>query len=90
MTGFEKPKKSYGIYLLWKKCLILDDNFLELYLQRKMSSQRKLKDIMRNKSPSLDYCMKPLHRGQDAFTQFIDIFIETKQNDIVILVLANT
>ena len=39
-------------------------------------------DIMRSDAPSLNYCMKLLGQGPDAFTQF-EILIETKQNDIV-------
>jgi hypothetical protein len=73
-----------------EKCLILDDDILDLFLQRKIFSQRMLNDIMRNDSPSLDYCMKLLRRGPDAFTQFIDILIETKQDDIVVLILTTT
>jgi hypothetical protein len=42
---------------------------------------------MKTDSPSLDYCMKPLRRGPNTFTQFIDILIETKQNDIIDLLL---
>ena len=34
---------------------------------------------MRNGSPFVEYCMELLRRGSDAFTQFIDILIETKQ-----------
>ena len=37
---------------------------------------------MKNNSPSLDYCLKLLRRGPYTFTQFINILIETKQNDI--------
>ena len=40
--------------------------------------------------PSSDYCMKLLRRDPDAFTQLIDMLIETKQNDIVILLLIST
>ena len=43
--------------------------------------------IMKTDSPSLDYCMKLLRRGPNTFTQFIDILIETKQNDIIDLLL---
>jgi len=42
---------------------------------------------MRNDSPYLDYCMKHLGCGPNGFTQFIDILIEIKQNDIVDLLL---
>jgi len=34
--------------------------------------------------------MKLLRRGPDAFTQFIDILLETKQNDTVDLLLSIT
>ena len=45
---------------------------------------------MRNNSPSLDYYMKLLRPGPDAFTQFIDILKETRQNDIVVWLLITT
>jgi len=47
-----------------------------------------LKDVMRNESLSLDYCMKLLRHGPDVFTQFIGILIERKQNDIMIILLT--
>ena len=34
--------------------------------------------------------MKLLRRGPDSFTQLIDILNETKQNDIVIMLLTTT
>ena len=49
-----------------------------------------LKDVMRNEPPSSNYCMKLLCCGPDAFTQFIDILIERKQNGIVVFLLATT
>ena len=45
---------------------------------------------MRNGSPSLHYCIKILRRGPDSSTQFIDILIETKHNDVVIMLLTTT
>ena len=39
--------------------------------------------IMKNESPSLDYCLKITCCGPKAFSQFIDTLIETKQNDFV-------
>jgi len=36
---------------------------------------------MRNNSPSLDYCLRLICHVPKEFTQFIDILIETKQND---------
>ena len=83
-------KKIVWNIVALEKDLILNDDFINLSLQRKIFSQRMLKDVMRNEPPSLDYCMKLLCRGPDAFTQFIDILIETKQNDIVVLLLATT
>ena len=56
MAGFEKQKIMQDLETL-EKCLILDDDFQEFSLQRKTFSQRLLNDIMRNDSPSLDYCM---------------------------------
>ena len=49
-----------------------------------------LDDKMRNESPSLDYCVKRLRCGLDTFAQFIELLIETKQNDTVIMLLATT
>ena len=39
--------------------------------------------MLRNDSLALDYFIKLSRRHQDVFTQFIDIFIETKQNYIL-------
>ena len=80
MLGFDKQKNIRNLVTL-AKFLILDDDFLELSLPRKIFSQRMLNDIMRNDSPSLDCCMKLVRRGQDAFTQFIGLSIETKQSE---------
>jgi len=55
-----------------------------------MFSQRMFSDIMRNTFPSLDYCIKLLPRGTDAFIQFIDILIEIKQKDALVLLLTPT
>ena len=82
-----RKSESWGILCLWKKNLILDDDFLELSIQRKIFSRGMLVDIMKSDSPSLDYCMKLLRRGPNAFTQFIDILITTRQNDIVDMLL---
>ena len=76
-----------GNLVFMEKRLILDDDFLELSIQRKIFSQGMLVDIIKTDSPSLDYCMKLLRCGQKAFTQFIDILITTRQNDIVDLLL---
>ena len=89
MIGFEKQKILRNLVKL-EKCLVLDDDFLELSLQRKIFSLEMLNSIMGTDSPSLDYCMKLMHCESNAFTQFIDILIETKQNDIVILLLTTT
>jgi hypothetical protein len=59
-----------------EKHLILDDDFLELSLQRKIFPQGTLDNIMGNDSPPLEYCMKVLRHDSNAFTQFIDILIE--------------
>lgn len=86
MDRFEK-ERIMGNLVLMEKHLILDDDFLELSIQRKIFSRGMLVDIMKTDSPSLDYCMKLLHRGPNAFTQFIDILITTRQNDIVDMLL---
>ena len=59
--------------------MILDDDFQELFLKRKIFSHRMLNGIMKNNSPSLDYPMKLLPRGTYEFTQCIGILNETKQ-----------
>ena len=82
MIGFDKKKIIRNLVTL-EKCLIIDDDVLELSLQRKISSQGMLNDTIKNDFPSLGYCMKLFRHGSDAFTQFIDILIETKPNDIV-------
>jgi len=64
MSGFEKQKIIRNLVTL-EKCLFLDDD-----CSRVISSKE---NIMRNMSPSLDYCIKLLHLGPDAFTQFIDL-----------------
>ena len=89
MTGFKK-QKIIGNLVTLEKQLILNDDFLELSLTLNIFFQRMLEDVIRNDSPSPDYCMKVLRRGRDAFTQFIDILIERKQNDIVFLFLNTT
>ena len=86
MDRFEK-ERILGNLVFMVKHLILDDDFLELSIQRKIFSRGMLVDIMKTDSPSLDYCMKHLHRGSNAFTQFIDILIMTRQNDIVDMLL---
>ena len=89
MDRFENQKILRNVVKL-EQWLVLDDEFLELSLQRKMFSREILDDIMGTYSPSLDYCIKLCRRGPQAFTQFIDILIETKQNDIVVLFLTTT
>ena len=49
-----------------------------------------LNGIMKNDSPSLDYCKKILRCDQDASTQFIDILTEKIENDIMVLLLNTT
>ena len=49
-----------------------------------------LDGIIRNGSPSMGYCMIILRCSPDAATQFIDILIETKQNDNVVVLLTTT
>ena len=86
MNKFEKERIRSNLVIM-EKHLILDDDFLELSLQRKIFSQGTLDNIMKTDSPPLDYCMKLLRRDSNAFTQFIDILIETKQNNIVDILL---
>jgi hypothetical protein len=63
--------------------LVVDDDFLELSLERKILSREMLNDILGNVMgtdlPSLDHCMKLCRRDPQALTQFIDILIETKR-----------
>ena len=81
MIGFKNQKTIRNLVNL-ENWLILDDSFLDLSLQTKIVSQRMLNDVMRNGSPSLEYCMKLLRHGPDMFTQFINILIEIKHNYI--------
>ena len=74
MTGFENQNIIRNLVTLDKR-LILDDDFIDLYLQRKIFSLGKLNFVKRSESPSLDYSMKLLCRGPGVFTQFIDILI---------------
>ena len=89
MNRFENQKILRNVVKL-EKCLILGDDILELSLPRRIFSREMLNDIMGTDSPFLDYCMKLCHRRLCAFTQFIDILIETKENDIVVLLLSTT
>jgi hypothetical protein len=89
MAIFENQKILRNLVKL-ENCLILDDNFLELSLQQKIFSREMLNDIMGTDSPSLDYCMKLCRRCPAAFTQSIDILIQTKQNYIMFLLLSTT
>ena len=89
MAGFEKQKILRNLVKL-EKWLILDDDFLELPVQRKILALEMLNDIIGTDSPSLDYNMKLCRRGPAAFTQFIHILIEKKQNDIVVLLFSST
>ena len=82
MNEFEKERIMSNLVIM-EKCLIIDDDFLELSFQRKIFSQGTLDNIIKTDSPPLDYCMKLLRRDSNPFTQFIDILIETKQNNIV-------
>ena len=74
MIGFEKQKILRNLVKL-ENCLVLDDDFLELSLQRKIFSLEMLNSIIGTDSPSLDYCMKLMRCESNAFTQFIDILI---------------
>ena len=74
MSGSEN-KRIIRNRVTLEKYFIIDDDFLELSLQRKIFSQRMLNDIMRSESPSLNYCMKLFSRGQDAFARFINILV---------------
>jgi hypothetical protein len=86
MDRFEK-ERIMGNLVFMEKRLILDDDFLELSIQRKILSRGMIIDMMKTDSPSLDYSMKLLRRSPKAFTQFIDISITTRQNYIVDLLL---
>ena len=66
-----------------EKYLNLNDQLKKLSVQKKIFFQRKLDNIMKDEYPALNYCMKLMGRGPNAFIQFIDIPIETKQNIIV-------
>lgn len=89
MNVFEKETIMQNL-VTFEKCLNINDQFKKLSVQRRIFSQRMVDDIMKRDSPTLDYCMRLLHRGPNAFTQFIDILIETKQNSIVDLLLNIT
>jgi hypothetical protein len=67
MEGFEKKTIMRNLVFMEKR-LILDDDFLELSIQRKIFSQEMLVNIIKTDSPSLDYCMKLLRRCPKAFT----------------------
>jgi len=69
------------------KRFILSDHFQEFSVQRKIFSRRRLDDIIKNDSPSLEYFMRVSPRGPNVFTQFTDIQTERKQDDIVDLLL---
>ena len=58
-------------------------SFLRAISPKENICSRIIDDIMEHDSPSLDYYLRFLRRRLDAFTQFIDILIATKQNDIV-------
>ena len=49
-----------------------------------------LDNTMENDSPTSDYCVRLLRCVLNAFTRFIDILIEVKQNGIVDLLLNTT
>jgi hypothetical protein len=61
-----------------------------LTVQKKIFSVEILEIFMENDSPYLNYFMKPVRCGPNVFTQFVDALLETKQNDIVILLLITT
>ena len=65
MIGFENQNYMKSS----EKCLILEDYFLELSLQRKIKifSQRMLNNIMRYDSLPFDYFMELLRRGSCTF-----------------------
>ena len=66
-----------------------NDQFKKLSVQKR-NYLRLLNDNMKDESSALDYCMMLMRHGPNTFTQFIDILIETKQNDIVNLLLNTT
>jgi hypothetical protein len=69
MNKFEKERVRSNLVIM-EKHLILDDDFLELSLQRKIFSQETLHNIMKTDSPAMDYCMKFLRRDSNAFTVY--------------------
>ena len=85
MNGFEKEKIMQNLVF----GTMLHDQFQKLSVQKEIFSQRRHENIMKDKTPPLDYCIMLMRHGPNAFTQFIDILIETKQNDIVDLLLNN-
>jgi hypothetical protein len=74
-----KQQKIIWNLVTLEKCLNPNAHFQELSVQSEFFFQRMLDDIMKDTSPSLYYCTKLMRRGPSAFTQFIDILIETKQ-----------
>ena len=82
MNKFEKERIRLNLVFM-EKHFILDDDFLELSLQRRIFSWGILDNIMKTDSPPLDYYMKLCRCDSNAYTQFIDILIGTKQNNIV-------
>ena len=66
---------------------ILDYYFIVISSNENIFSKNAY-GMLRNESPSLDFYMKLLRRDTDAFAKFIDILIETIQNDIVTVLLT--
>ena len=73
--GSEKQKLMRNLVTL-EKCLNLNDQFQKLSLQKKFFSERMHDNIMEDDSQTLDYCMRLLRCGSNAFKR---ILIEKKQ-----------
>ena len=76
--------------MIEEKCLHRNDRFSNLLVQKNIFSERMLDDNMEDESLALNYCIMLMSRSQNAFTQFIGMLIETKQKDILDLLLNTT
>ena len=63
-----------------EKWLVPDENFQRLSIQKRIFTKRIIDVIIKNVSQSSDYCLMLRCRCPKAFSLFIDILIETKQN----------
>jgi len=83
MEGFMKHKIIWNLVIL-EKC------FQKLSVQKKLLFQRMLDDVLKDECKTLNYYMMLMDLRRSAFTQIIDILLETKQNIIVYLLLKIT